>query len=126
MTNEHCLVWPNGEVTDHGTYSRILERWCVIRDQLQGLSVPEAYWPKMEPYTPAFPTPRDYTPQHPEAKHRAQVWAPTPYQIERVRTRQFGWSDPCVICGGHFPQCHEPWETEAFVNRVKAWLKEQR
>lgn len=55
------------------------------------------------------------------------VWIPLADQIDRVKSRQFGWLDPCVICGQRFTDCpHDNSETETFINRVKAYLKGTR
>lgn len=126
MTIEYRALWPTGNLvdqipptTDKGLFMEQFEKFT---SALTSLQVPKEYFPR--PHSePVFQTYQDYTPQHPSARHRQEVWEPTPYQVERVVTRQFGWNDPCVICGGQFPKCHEPWETEAFVNRVKSWLK---
>jgi hypothetical protein len=114
--SDYRIVWPNGQLIDQGPESMMIERFFIICNQLKAWSIPQEYLPRYEPVP-------EQVPQHPAARHRQQVWEPNPYQIERVRSRAWGWNDPCVICGGKFPQCHDPYETESFVNRVKDWLR---
>lgn len=54
--------------------------------------------------------------------HHLDTWgAPTAEQVARVRAKQFGFHDPCVICGTRFLDCpHDSYSTEAFVKMVKA------
>lgn len=51
----------------------------------------------------------------------------SPIQIDRIKSRQFGWGDPCVICGVEFRKCfHTTLDTEAFINQFKEWSRFQR
>lgn len=46
--------------------------------------------------------------------------APTADQVARVKAGQFGFQDPCVICGIPFQICqHDTFATEGFINMVK-------
>lgn len=117
---DYQVVWPTGQLIDQGPESMMIERFFIICNQLKAWSIPQEYLPRVEPIPERTQYPSS-------AKHVAQVWEPTPYQVERVTSRQFGWFDPCVICGQTFTQCpHDNSETEAFINRVKAWKKTQR
>ena len=54
---------------------------------------------------------------------------PTAEQLERVQSREYGFGDPCVICGNTFngPDCHHTVEeTESFIKRVKRLTTEEK
>jgi hypothetical protein len=149
---EFRAVWPNGNLVDHvGEPKQNRENFFYLFDNycnaLQSLQVPREYFPRveariMEPDSrwkmygdierelilrERMPKPEEPA-QYPTAKHRepAHEWAPTDRQIQQVKKRQFGWDDPCILCGVRFRECkHKPWETESYVNSVKEWLKGQ-
>ena len=146
---EYRCVWPNGNLVDAIRPSEDREKFFQFFDNYQNTlkrdGVPKEYRPKVEARIvernvnqwksygeiehelklrqEEARRPRHVQPvKEPSANGQIETtWGePTPQQIERVRRRQFGWTDPCVICGTRFIDCpHDGNVTEAFVNMVK-------
>lgn len=143
---EYRAVWPNGVVIEGVVQDDKEEFFQWFDDFVLGLKnqgVPKEYCPRVEcriiekvhhdwrsygevevELRRANEGPRHVVQPNPDPSANGQIvttWGePTPQQIERVRRRQFGWGDPCVICGTRFIDCpHDGNVTEAFVTMVK-------
>lgn len=147
---EYRAVWPNGNLVDACPPSEdkvsFFQNFDTYTATLKTEGVPKEYLPRVEgrlidrtvnTWKSYGEIEHDLKLRQEEARRPRHVvspgvdtqtngqiqttWGePTPQQIERVRRRQFGWHDPCVICGTRFIDCpHDGNVTEAFVTMVK-------
>jgi len=114
------------------TLSGITQEFDRLCRDLQGLSIPRELFPRLEGreiHQDATFGPwmiyGDVVRKHLGPRHAEPDAGPfTHIQVQRIMSRQYGWGDPCVICGGEFRNCpHTTLDTEAFINKFKAWTK---
>lgn len=139
---EYRIVWPNGEVVEGHKFSsrgEVLGHLDQMTRKLVSLGIPRQFLPGIQgrvieqaasDWMTFDEAEKEFAKEPEPPQHRADtvgqvtpVIPPSPYQLERVRTKKFGIFDPCVICGKTFNTCpHNGQETEAFVNYAKTFL----
>lgn len=50
----------------------------------------------------------------------------TAAMIHRYESGKIQFSDPCVICGGKFNECHDITMTEPLIQRIRKLTKKQK
>lgn len=144
---EYRAVWPNGTPASDGPYEDkdlFFAEFDDRNNEYEKMGIPEEYRPKVEvreveviehdwltwgehqrrQKTPPVTSGPEYVNQVSVPKHSIEV--PQLWQINAVRTKAFGYSDPCIICGTKFQMCpHDTMETEAYVEYIKKgpWYK---
>lgn len=154
IETRYRAVWPNGELAPGGVYTDKEEFFRDYDDgnkQYESMGIPKEFWPKVEvevvqvvEKSTGWQSWGEYLRQEqaqkkapitsgveyvnqvevPTGKHALDV--PQPWQIEQVKKKAFGWSDPCIMCGQKFQTCpHNHSETAVYVEYIKKgpWFK---
>lgn len=151
IETHYRAVWPNGEIAIgmHIDKEEFFQEYDSANDGYKNMGIPSDFWPRVEvqeveilehdwvkwsDYTTARANvdviPPTSGPEYvnqievPTGKHALEV--PQPWQIEQVRKKAFGWSDPCIMCGKKFQTCpHNHSETAVYVEYIKKgpWFK---
>lgn len=155
IETRYRAVWPNGEmaIPPHTDKEEFFQEYDNANVDYKNMGIPSDFWPKVEVQeveinelgwlgyqdycerqferenlkkTPPVTSGVEYVNQVeiPTGKHALEV--PQPWQIEQVRKKAFGWSDPCIMCGQKFQTCpHNHSETAVYVEYIKKgpWFK---